>query len=200
MKKSKSAFTFIEILITISIIGILVSLIMPGLIKARNQAVKTTCLNNIKQIMLAMNIYAEDNNGVYPLEIIITQQPSGPGVASVIYDIAKKYAFKKLLTENYVDNENIFYCPATNRPTSIYSTYLYNETTDQRKGANRNAASNYPLVCDLSNNHGQLSGYVGYTGGQATWITVGGSWPLGIPRPATDGNNPEPDWDIQELP
>jgi len=179
----KKAFTLIEILVTVSIIGILMAFIVPGLIKARQQAQKASCLNNLKQIMLAMNIYANDNNDEYPVE--------------------KIGAFKKLLTENYVDDEDVFYCPAVphlNISGIDYSTYLYNETTDLQKGVNRNAASNYPLVCDSSGNHGQLSGHVGYTGGQVQWLTVGGSWPAGIPWPPTDGNNPEPHWVTQELP
>lgn len=64
--KSYRAFTLIELLVAIAIIGILAALLMPALSKAKNQASKVTDLNNLKQIMVAVHIYAGDNGDVLP--------------------------------------------------------------------------------------------------------------------------------------
>jgi prepilin-type N-terminal cleavage/methylation domain-containing protein len=60
------AFTLIELLVVIAIIGILAALLLPVLGKAKNQAAKTTDVNNLKQIMIAVQLYASDNGDVLP--------------------------------------------------------------------------------------------------------------------------------------
>jgi prepilin-type N-terminal cleavage/methylation domain-containing protein len=64
--KFKRAFTLIELLVVIAIIGILAALLMPALNKAKSQAGKATDLNNFKQIMVAVHIYAADDDDVLP--------------------------------------------------------------------------------------------------------------------------------------
>ena len=58
--------TLIEILVVVAIIGILASLLLPTLGKARGKARLSVCLNNMKQISMGMSMYAEDNNGSAP--------------------------------------------------------------------------------------------------------------------------------------
>ena len=55
-------FTLIELLIVVAIIGILASLLMPSLAKARAKAYVAICINNHKQLGLAYNMYADDNS------------------------------------------------------------------------------------------------------------------------------------------
>lgn len=67
LKASKSvSFTLVELLITISIIALLVSLLLPGLRKARGVAMRTSCANNMKQICSQLTIYVDDYNGWCP--------------------------------------------------------------------------------------------------------------------------------------
>lgn len=60
-------FTLVELLIVISIIAILAAMLLPALSKARNTARSITCINNQKQCIVAMNMYADTYNGFLAL-------------------------------------------------------------------------------------------------------------------------------------
>src|SRR5260370_15136495 len=62
----RTAFTLIEILIVIAIIGLLMALLLPALEKTREQANNLKCAVNLNQIGVAIVIYANDNHGQYP--------------------------------------------------------------------------------------------------------------------------------------
>lgn len=59
-------FSLVELLVVIAIVGLLLSILTPSLIKARSTAMRLGCRHNLKQINLAVNLYANANDDTYP--------------------------------------------------------------------------------------------------------------------------------------
>ncbi|MGD1084798.1 MAG: prepilin-type N-terminal cleavage/methylation domain-containing protein [Verrucomicrobiota bacterium] len=64
--KGRNAFTLMELLVVIAIIAILAALLLPVLSKAKNHAAKASDMDNLRQIMMAVNLYASDHGDFLP--------------------------------------------------------------------------------------------------------------------------------------
>ena len=63
----RPGFTLVELLVVIGIIALLISILLPSLNRAREQANATKCLNNMRQVGIAFMMYAGENKGLFPM-------------------------------------------------------------------------------------------------------------------------------------
>jgi prepilin-type N-terminal cleavage/methylation domain-containing protein len=116
------AFTLIELLVVIAILGILAALLLPVLSKGRNQAAKTSDLNNLKQIMAAVHVYAADANDILPPP----NWDDGHGtITGWLYRPAppdtNSYVVQTGLLWSTLLNTKIYFCPMDGPGTARFS-------------------------------------------------------------------------------
>lgn len=98
--RNRYGFTLIELLVVIAIIAILAALLLPALSSAKERALRTSCRNNIHNLLLATIMYAEDNKDRVP-DASDNSQPHW------ITD-----TFRKSICGDYKIQRNQFYCPS----------------------------------------------------------------------------------------
>lgn len=125
------AFTLIELLVVIGIIALLISLLIPGLVRARRQAVGVHCLSNLRQISLAIHAYASDYADRYP----IAQYNDQARRAFVAWDTITPWGGRQArpgLIWEYADGGAVQQCGGYDGPSMTsgdpYTGYNYNTT------------------------------------------------------------------------
>ena len=66
LRMKPTGFTLVELLVVIAIIALLMSMLLPALGKAQQQAWKTVCKSNLRQMVISAIYYADDNDGKFP--------------------------------------------------------------------------------------------------------------------------------------
>jgi prepilin-type N-terminal cleavage/methylation domain-containing protein/prepilin-type processing-associated H-X9-DG protein len=108
-RTTRNAFTLIELLVVIAIIAILAAILFPVFAQAREKARAISCMSNIKQVTLAFSMYTQD----YDEDMVL-------GVESSPSSASGSYWWPSLL-QPYIKTWNIYRCPDTGDPLSIWS-------------------------------------------------------------------------------
>ena len=114
----RKGFTLIELLVVIAIIAILAAILFPVFAKAREKARQTSCLSNVKQIVLGELMYAQDYDEKLPGGLfgwVAGNVCTGNMAAS-----GTQYTWRPAVYP-YVKNQQIYHCPSADSITGCAS-------------------------------------------------------------------------------
>lgn len=143
----KKGFTLVELLVVISISAMLLAFIMPSLDKIRENAKTVVCSSNIKQLVICLQLY-ENENACFPPSFyrnIFTQPPGG---FLGLHNIDKRGWWWQNYLESYLDDVSKFKCPSKNisdfrlKNNILCSNYGVNNYSNRSQGMNMDYGPN----------------------------------------------------------
>ena len=139
-RSPRRAFTLVELLVVIGIIAVLVAILMPALTRARDQANRIQCMNNVRQLLVGCQMYVNENKLAWPFCNWLSQEDSRvpqPPYAGWLYkwpNLSKPEDVEAGVLWQYLKNRDIYHCPldpppyknASLFPTHHLTSYLMN--------------------------------------------------------------------------
>jgi prepilin-type processing-associated H-X9-DG protein/prepilin-type N-terminal cleavage/methylation domain-containing protein len=108
----RSAFTLVELLVCIGIVALLIALLLPALVRAREQAKSAQCLSNLRQIGHGVHMYANANKLFFPL---LTHAHDDPTIGWLVTLVP------------YGTNPAVRLCPSDEREPTPVTSYVVND-------------------------------------------------------------------------
>ncbi len=178
-----TGFTLIELLVVIAIIAILAAILFPVFQKVRENARRTSCLSNMKQLGLAVTQYSQDADEKNP-NGVNWSTPGGNGWAGQIY--------------NYVSSKQVFICPDDPAGAAAFSSYGYNSnntiptgtSVDSYSIAKYDAPAKTVLLFETQGNYYSATGTADVSVEANDHSGSGGSSPAGFGSDASATGGP----------
>jgi len=125
------AFTLIELLVVISIIATLTAILLPVFFSVRGRARQTVCLSNLRQIGMAISLYADDSDDLYPSGKDPSDEYATPDIwsGSPYQAQVHQMPFLHEILAPYTHSQDLWHCPADSGYTGLdISTYAGGQT------------------------------------------------------------------------
>jgi len=155
MYRARRAFTLVELLVVIAIIAILAGILFPTFARARENARRIACISNMKQIGIAMTMYAHDNDGHWPSQWLGTVESDNEHACAVVDNWANTPVPNwAAAVHPYMRAYPIFTCPSSagrspsSDPNVPNINYALNGYAAGRPDGGCPAASQYVLLWD----------------------------------------------------
>lgn len=176
----KRGFTLIELLVVIAIIAILAAILFPVFARAREKARQTSCLSNLKQIMLGVLAYAQDYDERFPPYRWVQNPPPSVWIDRDNSAAMDRHFWAEAV-EPYLKNDQILFCPSHSLDSGTYSggkrylTYAYNGKMNYTRLAAFRSAANKIALGDVGES---IAGRtpVGYIENWFIWVSNDSQW------------------------